>query len=174
MAETADPTQDTPPEGEQDTGRDDGPNAGAGDGDGEDEDHDDPRVRRANREAAKYRARAKAAEEKLQAAADKEKSEQQKLAERAKAAEDKAAKLEHEAHQRTAAEKAGLPQKYASRLRGDSEDELLEDAKEMADDLGHSGKDDPPAVRRGPQGRKGGSRGASDMNSLVRRAAGRR
>lgn len=172
MAETADQNTTAPPEGEDDTGRDDTGANGTGDDDGDDE-ADDPRVRKANREAAKYRARAKAAEEKLQKDADAKKSEKEKLEERARKAEERATKLEHEAHQRTAAEKAGLPLKYASRLRGDSEDELLEDAKEMVEDLGVKADDSTPPVRRGPQGRKG-ARAGSDMNTLVRRAAGRR
>jgi hypothetical protein len=161
---------DDPDGGDGDGDQDDDPNRSGGDGDGDQD--DDPRIRKANREAAKYRARAKAAEEEAAKLKDKDKSEKQKLEDRAKAAEDRAAKLEHESLQRKAAEKAGLPAKYATRLRGDTEDELVEDAKEMAEEFGSSDDPPPARVRRGPQGRKGGKSG-TDMNSLIRRQAGR-
>jgi hypothetical protein len=85
-------------------------------------------------EAKKWETRAKenkSAAEKLAALEESQKSEQQKLMERAEAAErDRDAMRTEALRLRIAAEK-GLTPKQAARLRGTSEEELLADADEL-------------------------------------------
>lgn len=85
-------------------------------------------VEEARREAAKYRTRAQEAEARLREIDDATKTEAEKALQRAEEAEARAAELER----RDVARDAGLPVSWADRLRGDSRDELLADAQQLA------------------------------------------
>lgn len=104
----------------------------------------------------------------LKAIEDRDKTEAQKLAERAEAAERDAsgAKLELMRY-RVAAEKK-LPARLAARLHGATEEEMKADADALLEDLGPQ-KQGPPSFDGGVRKQ---ATPASDMNSLIRQAAG--
>lgn len=102
--------------------------------------------------------------------ADRDKSDQQKLAERAEAAEKRAAEVELRALRHEVALAKGLTSSQAKRLVGSTEAELLADADELLSDI-KSGR--PPVdVDQGVRGDAAKS-GKPDMNTLIRSAAGR-
>jgi len=104
------------------------------------------------REAASRRVANKEKEKELeefQKWKDSQKSELEKALERAKAAEEKAAKADLEKLQRKVAKDAGLDPELADRLIGDSEEELLADAKALAAKYKPSGAGATFAGRRG-------------------------
>jgi hypothetical protein len=78
-------------------------------------------LRKANREAEKYRLRVKEFE-------DRDKSEQEKLEERAKAAEESARKAEEARLRAEVALDKGLPKALAARLQGATLEEMQADA----------------------------------------------
>lgn len=122
-----------------------------------------PEVRRAltkaNKEAETLRL-------KLREYEDRDKTEQQKLTERAEAAERKAAEVELRALRLEVAAEKGLTASQAKRLIGSTRDELESDADEMLADL----RPGRPAGDAGQGPRGEAPKG--DMNSLIRRAAG--
>lgn len=115
------------------------------------------------REAAKYRVRAKdkdAELEEFRAWKDSQKSELERAHE-AKTASDRTMKeLERENNQIKAALKADLDVDLAGRIQGDSLDEMIEDAKSLAEKFGSKDSVRDYAGRRGTatqtQDKKGG------------------
>jgi hypothetical protein len=101
--------------------------------------------------ARKHEGRAKenaAAAKRLAELEDAQKSELQKLQERAEAAEAKALT----AARRSAAVDAGLPVGMADRLQGSTDEELIADAKALAEALGTTGKAKDFDTKGGPRG----------------------
>jgi hypothetical protein len=124
-------------------------------------------LKRTRREAAERRRDLAKAREQLQAHEDAQKTEQQRLQERAEAAERRAAELETAVLRNRIAAELELPAELAERLRGEDEAAMREDGKRLA------------AFLR-PAGNLGGGRGgtapppsADDMNARIRAAAGR-
>jgi len=120
-------------------------------------------VEKLRREAAGYRTR-------LQDFEDSQKTEQQKLAEERDALRGEATTWQGKALRYEAAAQAGLDLKLAPRLQGSSLEELVEDAKQLAETFGgpRQGPDNGPV---GGGGARGGAP-AQDMNSFIRRGAG--
>jgi hypothetical protein len=87
----------------------------------------DPRVEKANAEAAKYRKELREAQAALKAREDAEKTEAEKEAEAKAESAKEIATLRRE----RAALKAGLPEELAARLVGDTPEELAEDADRL-------------------------------------------
>lgn len=117
-------------------------------------------LREANKEAEKLRLRLKEYE-------DRDKTEQQKLEERAAEAEKAAANALRELTRVRVAAQQGLTPDLAARLQGDTEEELTADAEKLKQLLGTPA---PPSFDSGP--RTSAPAGA-DMNALIRSAAGR-
>lgn len=91
------------------------------------------------REAAKHRTEkqaAKAIAEELQRYKDAEKTELEKVTERAQRAEEELAKHARERAARDAVKAAGLDSEWADLVRGDTEEELLASAKALAERVG--------------------------------------
>jgi hypothetical protein len=113
-------------------------------------------------EAKKWETRAKenkTAAERLAALEESQKSEQQKLMERAEAAERERDSMRTEALRLRIAAEKGLTPKQAARLRGSSEEELLADADELLSEF------QPASARRYgdvDQGVRGNSPKGSD------------
>lgn len=122
----------------------------------------------------KERARASAAEKELKAARDrvkefedKDKSDSERAAQALTEAEAKAAMAERKAAAYEAAVAENLDPKFATRLVGETTDELREDAKQFRKQL--------PSANGGSDF-EGGARTTarpSDMDSAIRQAAGR-
>lgn len=125
---------------------------------------------KANAEAAKYRTRVRELEPKAAEAdkiAEAQKTEQQKAAEARQAAETRAVQAETEAARLRVALTKGLPADLATRLVGTTDDELAADADRLLE-----------LVKVAPQTPSfdGGTRQSApttDMNAMIRRAAGR-
>lgn len=103
------------------------------------------KIAKANTEAANLRKRVKeleAAEAKLRDLEDANKSEQQKLAERAEAAERKLAEAEARILRMEVAAAKGLSPSQAKRLVGATREELESDADELLADFGGASDDD--------------------------------
>jgi hypothetical protein len=142
----------------------------------------DPRVTSANKEAAKYRKELRETQAELEKFRDAQKTEAEKLAERAQKAEADRANL----LRRAVAAELGLPADLAERLRGDDEDELKADAEALKALLAPTPtpSNEPatpvvPAWPDAPQGPRGGSAVADpaaatahDLLSLARKARG--
>jgi hypothetical protein len=121
------------------------------------------------------RKRAKAAERerdqlatRLKEFDDRDKTEQQKAADRADAAEKRAADLEMRLLRSEVAAAKGLTPGQARRLQGETQRELEKDADDLLEEFG--------AKNRGPGSADGGPRTTSkptDMNDLLRQMAGR-
>lgn len=92
-------------------------------------------LKKANAEAAKFRKQVEAQEQAELARKDAELSEMDKLKKQLAETEAKARKLERETLQRQAAEKAKLPAALASRLQGETLEELEADAEALAKTL---------------------------------------
>lgn len=118
-------------------------------------------LRQANKEAEKLRLRLKEYE-------DANKSEQQKLEERATAAERKAAENESALLRMRVAVAKQLPAELVDRLRGSNEQELAADADALLALVGTAGRPRTDV----DQGARTSSAPA-DMNDLIRRAARR-
>jgi len=117
-------------------------------------------------------------ERQLRREAEKKLTDQQEAAENAKKSESERLTAERDTARQEAQEArletmrikvgtaSGLPQELVDRLTGDTEEEMKVDAERLAKALGQSGG-----------GFDGGARGTnpkpSDMNSIIRRAAGR-
>lgn len=87
-------------------------------------------------------ARAKTAEAKVKRFEDRDKTEQQKLAERAEAAEKAAADAEARLLRRDVGARKGLPAALADRLQGSTEDEMAADADRLLEAV-KPGRPDP-------------------------------
>ncbi len=125
------------------------------------------RLDRAKAQADK--AAAQAAEEAQRKAAE-EQGQYKELYEKMQAqlqdAESKAAELERAALRREAADKAGLPAALADRLRGDTVEDMIGDAKEI---LSAMPKQNAPANINGPA--RGTSKQAPDDDAIREQAA---
>lgn len=107
---------------------------------------------------------------KLQEFEDRDKTEAQKLAERATAAERNAADAQGRLLRYEVAAAKNLPPTLAVRLQGSTKDELEADADTLLEELGRQQRAATPSYDGGvrqsaPQ--------TTDMNSLIRQAAGR-
>ena len=104
------------------------------------------------RENAKHRIQKQEKESELQefrAWKDAQKTEAQKLQERAERAEKELTTLRLDRLRAAVAKEAGLDPDLADRIRGESEDEMLEDAKSLAKKYGAKPSVDVYAGRRG-------------------------
>lgn len=108
-------------------------------------------LRKANAEAAKYRKQVEAVEKAENERRDAELSEAEKLRKRLAEVEAEAAKLKRAEMQRQAAEKYKLPAVLATRLQGETLEEMEADAEALSKTLL---KPQPPAV---PPTNPGGS-----------------
>ncbi len=113
------------------------------------------------REAASRRVSAKEKDSELEEFRkwkEAQKSETDRLAERASAAETELAAMKRERMQLAVAQEAGLDLDLADRIRGESEAEMLKDAKTLAERAGKRQNSDldPFAGRRGGPVRSGG------------------
>lgn len=121
-------------------------------------------LRKANKEAETLRLKLKERE-------DADKSESQKLTERAEAAERRAAELEQQSLRARVGAAKGLPPKMWDRLRGDDEDALKADADDLLAEWKPNGKP-APSFDGGAKGRNAPA--DTDMNALILGAARRR
>ena len=126
------------------------------------------RAERKERSAAE--ARAKAAEARLQEIEDAQKSEAEKLLERATRAEQDAASARTELLRERIAREEGVPATFIDRLRGESEDEIRDDAKLFVAAL--PAREGPDTTTHSPRARDGGdpdtTEGMSTDDKLAR------
>ena len=127
-----------------------------------------PEVKRA---LAKANKEAETLRLKLQEFEDRDKSEAQKLAERADAAEKRAAEIEGRALRLEVAAEKGLTPAQAKRLTGSTREELEADAEELKSMFAPSVAPSGAALDLGVRGAPAAAGG--DMNQALRRAAGR-
>jgi hypothetical protein len=116
-------------------------------------------LRKANKEAETLRLELKKRD-------DADKSESQKLTERAEAAERRASELERQTMRARVGSAKGLPPKMWDRLVGDDEDALKADADELLAEMKPNGS--RPSLDGGAKPRN--DPGTPDMNSLIRGA----
>jgi hypothetical protein len=130
-------------------------------------------IRRLRQEAAKYRNDLKATTGKLKEFEDRDKTEAQKLADQAAAAERQASESTVKLLRYEVAAATGLPLSLASRLQGSNEAELKADAENLKEQFGLSESDGPA----GGSGFDGGVRRPvtkpKTMNGIIRQASGR-
>lgn len=115
------------------------------------------------------RTRAGAAE-KLAALEESQKTEAQKVADRAEQAEKRASESERSLARYKVAVAKKLPAELVDRLRGDTEEEIAADADALLALVKVTNGDPKPDLS---QGSRTTASGAPDMNSLLRMAAGR-
>src|ERR1044072_4090413 len=133
-------------------------------------------VKRLRAEAASYRTRAQEAEGKVRTFEDRDKTEQQRLEERATTAESRASAAETKLMRFEIALDKGIPSRLINRLQGSTREELEQDADNLMQEFG-LGEGVRAAARpccRGgvlSAGANGGS--ALDMSALTRGSAGR-
>ena len=108
------------------------------------------KLRGFEKEAEKLRKVVAASEEAERKRKEAEMSELEKAQKRAEEAEQKAAKLERQALQQEIAAKVGLPAKLASRLQGETPEEMEADAKEILETLPKPAKPSPGIVPTNP------------------------
>lgn len=125
--------------------------------------------RKQNRDA---QARAKAAEARLQEIEDAQKSEAEKLLERATRAEAEATQARTELTRERIAREEGVPPEFIDRLRGESEDEIRDDAKSFVAALpAREGPDlKTPAAPRARDGADPGTTTGLSADEKVARA----
>lgn len=115
------------------------------------------------------RAKANAdAARKLAELEDKEKTDQQRLADRIKAADEAKAEAERILARAKVANAKGLPPELAERLRGDTEEEMLADADSLLELTKASAP--RPDLK---QGARGAVTGQNDVDAWIRKQAGR-
>ncbi|MEZ5380156.1 MAG: hypothetical protein R2754_00015 [Microthrixaceae bacterium] len=151
--ETTETTDDT--EDQESEGTDEGTGNDTGDSDAK------AKIAKVNREAAQLRKRAKAAEDRLAEIEEADKSEAQKLADRAAAAEKAAAEAQAKADRLEIAAEKGLTPQQAARLQGATREDLEADADELLELFKSStGEDDGKpsgAPRQKPRELQGGN-----------------
>lgn len=126
-------------------------------------------------EAKKWETRAKenkTAAERLAQMEESQKTEQQKLMERAEAAERERDEVRTEALRLRIAHEKGLTPKQAARLRGSSEEELLADADDLLSEFGPAGPRRP--VGDVDQGARVAAPAPTDPKSLADAVLARR
>jgi hypothetical protein len=119
-------------------------------------------LNKANKEAQGYRQR-------LQEFEDRDKTEAEKLTERAEAAERTASESQQKLLRYEVALEKKLPAELASRLQGGSREEMEADADELLKLVQPAA----PPVGGHDGGPRGGSQQPADMNQFIRQAAGR-
>ncbi|MFK8844685.1 hypothetical protein [Streptomyces sp. Ac-502] len=119
-------------------------------------------LRKANKEAESLRLKLKAFE-------DRDKSEAQKLAERAQTAEAEAEKANRKLLRFEVAARKKLPPGWAGRLQGSTREELEADAETLVKELAEQQRRHSPSFDGGV--RKQAPK-TNDMNAVIRRAAG--
>ena len=153
----------------------DGLGAGGGDATGDETpptgDRDfEAEIKKLRAENAKHRTRNKelsAAAERLAELEDANKSKEDKLAEQATAAQQRAEAAEAKLIRLEVAADKGLSRKLAARLQGTTREELEADADDLlADFSGDSGNGPAPKSRTTPNLRPGGSGGDDDLEEL--------
>jgi len=123
---------------------------------------------KSEREAAKTaRKEAEQLAAKVKEYEDKDKSDQQKLEEAAKVAESKASEATLKALRYEVAAEKELPLKWAARLSGNTKEELLADATELAKELKTGSRTSMDGGARQPAPTSAG------MDTLIRERAGR-
>lgn len=130
-------------------------------------------IRELRQEAATRRNAEKELKAQLQQYQDRDKTDQQKLEERAATAEGRATSAESKLLRFEVAAEADLPLKYANRLQGSTREQLAEDAKQLAQDFGLA----PGGSAAAPGGFDGGPRrpvktAPKSMNELIAQKAG--
>lgn len=122
---------------------------------------------RAEKTAASHQQKLTDLQKRLQEYEDRDKTETQRLADAKDAAEREAATAKQELMRYRVAADKKLPVELAARLRGSTEEEMAADADNLLELLG--------SQRRAPSYDGGVRKTArpTDMNSLIRRAAGR-
>ncbi len=127
-------------------------------------------------EARKWEARAKEnqlAAASLKALEDAQKTEQERLEERASQAEQRAAALELDANRATVALEKGLTAAQAKRLVGSSFEELAADADQLLIDLGNPASRKPAAdPSQGPKAAVGAQDPAEQFAEIIRAKRG--
>lgn len=126
---------------------------------------DEEYVKKLRAEAASYRTKAGEFESQLKEFQDRDKTEAEKLAERASKAEQDAAEATTKLLRYEVAAEKGLDAKYAELLTGSTK----EDMAKVADRLLELAKPETPSFDGGPRT----PAPAGDMDALIRRAAGR-
>jgi len=124
-------------------------------------------LKKANAEAAKYRKAAEAVEEERKAKMEAELSETEKLRKHAAELEAELKQAQLTALKQAAAAKHSLPAELATRLQGETAEELEEDAKKLAALLP---KQPPPRV--GPTNPGGQSEGTETYEAKRKRLLG--
>lgn len=133
-------------------------------------------VKRLRAEAASYRTRAQEAEGKVRTFEDRDKTEQQRLEERATTAEGRASAAETKLMRFEIALDKGIPSRLINRLQGSTREELEQDADNLMQEFGlGEGGQAPTRPDFGAGVRSSGGNGddALDMNAMIRRSAGR-
>lgn len=105
------------------------------------------KIAKVNSEAANLRKRLKEAEDNLKAVSDKDKSAEEKEAEKVRTLEGRATTAESQVARLTVALKKGLTLSQAKRLVGETEEELEADADELLETFGK------PEERKAPAGK---------------------
>jgi hypothetical protein len=124
-------------------------------------------IRRHQEDARKERKRAEAAEQKAKEFEDRDKTAQEKADAKATEAETKAAKAEAKLLRMEVAGEKKLPVSLASRLQGETKEELEADADELLKQV------TPQEATDFDGGPRPGGPAKTDMDSMIRRAAGR-
>jgi len=150
-------------------GADDGAGGEGAGGNGEPKVYDEAYVKALRNEAAGHRTKANDLQTKLTEIEDRDKTEQQKAADRAEAAEKRAADAEAKVLRADVAADKGVPAKLAKFLTGSTKEELEKAADELLAELGNKGG----TSFDGGADRGNGAAGAGDIDSAIRRAAGR-
>jgi len=130
-------------------------------------------IRRLRQEAAGYRNDLKAVNTSLKEYQDRDKTEQQRLEERAATAEKGLSATQLELQRYKVAAKKGIPLNLAERLRGTTQEELEADADKLKEDFGLAESESPNSGRSGFDGgvRRPVNR-PKTMNDLIRQKAG--
>lgn len=152
-------------------GEDDGDDNGDDDNGGGNDDSatfDREYVEKLRRENAAARKRAQEAESRAKEYEDRDKSEQQKLTEQAAADAQRADAAERELMKFRAAAAKGLPAKHAHRISGTTQEQMEQDAAELAKEFGGQQR---TSFDGGTRERS--HEGAGGMDAAIRRAAGR-
>lgn len=108
---------------------------------------DESYVSELRRENAKHRTEKGELEARLQEFEDRDKSAAEKLEQRATKAETRLAEAQARIDRYEVAAEAGLPLKHAGRIQGKSRDEMLADAKSLADEFGSKPAAEAPPTR---------------------------
>lgn len=109
-------------------------------------------------------------QKRLQELEDRDKTEAQKLTDRATAAETDATQAKRELERYRVARDKKIPAEWVDRLKGSTKEELEADAEALLEALGTQQQRNTPSYDGGV---RAGAPPATDMNALIRQAAGR-